>query len=434
MNLLTAVFASIYLAIGYIGLLPERMKWKYYFYLFAYLFSLYFWCDAYLGQWLTPIIVFGSSLILYFSQKNLLSLALSLTGYLILILVDHIFTIPMSIIGNSISYLHEYFEIPVYLLLIPVSFLILRLLRRYLILPKLSIFSSCPKKLLGFFLAELYLGISLIAANFIYGESVSYPTEVLSWNGIIITVFVLSTILIFYNMYDILKKNQELSLQQTQFAVMQDYAKRMESFYEEIRTFRHDYRNILFTMRNYIDEGNTEKLKEYFHKNILNSTNILSDDSFYVGKLYQIEDTAVKSLIYTKLIAILNREINLRVEIANHIPVLPMDSLTLCRILGILLDNAMEAAAESQEKDLQISIVSTETTVVFIITNSTLPLSVPISSVLQRGYSSKKDHDGIGLSTVIKLLDSIPYANLSTKYENAVFCQTLVIQKNVKRR
>jgi len=58
-----------------------------------------------------------------------------------------------------------------------------------------------------------------------------------------------------------------------------------------------------------------------------------------------------------------------------------------------------------------------------------LPLSVPLSRLLERGYSAKKGHEGIGLSTITKLSDSIPYANLYTKYETTVFCQSLEIQK-----
>jgi len=376
----------------------------------------------------------GCSLIIYWgNEKRYLDLIFSLTGYFILIMLNHLFTIPLSILGYYLPYMKEHYPILMYLVLIPVTIIILRLIRKYFILPKLSILYACPQKLLGFFLAELYLGIGLLAVNFIYGESVSYPTEVLSWNGTIITVFVLSTVLIFYNMYDILKKNHELSLQQAQSSVMQDYTRRMEGFYEEIRTFRHDYRNILSTMQNYIDEGNIEKLREYFHNDILDHTDILSDDGFYLGKLHQLEDAAVKSLIYTKVIAVLNRGINLKVEIAERIPVLPMDSLTLCRILGILLDNAMEAAADSPEKELRISIVSTEATVAFIITNSTLPLSVPVGSLLQRGYSTKENHEGIGLFTVMKLLDSVPYANLSIKCEDTVFCQTLEVQRNGRK-
>ena len=181
-----------------------------------------------------------------------------------MVLIDHILTIPLTLSGRSIPYIYEYayLEITVYFILIFSTIPVLRLIRRFLILPKLPVLYSCPKKLQKFFLAEIYLGIALLAANFIYGDSVSYPAEVLSWNGTIISVFVLSTALIFYNMYDILEKNHELSLQQAQSAVMQDYTQRMESLYEELRVFRHDYKNILSTMQNYIDNDRIEELKD----------------------------------------------------------------------------------------------------------------------------------------------------------------------------
>lgn len=435
MKSFASALSGIYLAIGFVGLMPKRMKYVYYVLLGVYLFFLYNCFDIYLGQWLTFPLVIVCSLIVYFGcNKNLFDLILALTGYLIVILCNHVFTIPMTILGKTVSSLYENFEISVYLVLIFVSFSVLRLMRRFFILPKLSILYSCPRKLLGFFLVELYLGIILLAVNFVYGESVSYPAEVLSWNGVIITILVLFTVLIFYNMYDILEKNYELNLQQAQSTVMQDYIHRMESFYEEIRSFRHDYRNILSTMQSYIESENTEELKKYFKKNILNNTDILSDDGFYLGKLYHLEDIAVKSLLYTKLIAIINREINLELEITDPIPILPIESLTLCRVLGILLDNAIEAAAESSEKEIRISIVSTETAVIFIITNSTLPLSIPVSRLFQKGYSSKERHEGIGLSTVIELLDPVPYANLSTRCENTIFCQNLEIQKNAVKK
>ena len=83
------------------------------------------------------------------------------------------------------------FQALVYLILIFTSGSILRLIRRHFILPRLPILYTCPKKLLRFFLAELYIALSLMAVNFIYGESVSSPTEVLSFNGMLITIFAL---------------------------------------------------------------------------------------------------------------------------------------------------------------------------------------------------------------------------------------------------
>lgn len=437
MSLLSAILSGNYMIIGYTGLLPVRMKPIFYLSLYSYLFILYYYLGAYLGQWLTIPLILGCSLIVYLGcHRNILHLTLSLTGYLLLILIDHFFMIPLSVMGKSLLYLHEHYEVTVYLVLILTIFIALRLLRRYFILPRLPILSACPKKLLLCLLAEIYTGLALMTTNFIYGEALSYPTEVLSLNGLIISVFTLITVLIFCNMYDILKKNHELTLQQAQSAIMQDYARRMESLYEEIRAFRHDQRNILATMQHYIDEENTEGLKEYFHKTILRGAPVLSDDGFTLGRLHRLEDDAVKSLLYTKAVAILNHEISFELEIAEKVPLLPMDSLTLCRILGILLDNALEASLDSAEKLLRIAIVTTDTAVLFSITNSTRPLPVPVSSLLKRGYSSKEGHEGIGLATAATLLDRIPQADLSIKYEqgDTSFYQILEIQRNDNKK
>lgn len=429
-NIFIAILSSIYFAIGYLGLLPVHMKSKYYLLLFAYLFSIYYWLNIYFGQWLTIVLILGCSLIIYQGcHKNLLYLAFALTGHLMVILINHTFTIPLSLMGKTIPYLQKHSTVTYLLALVLTIFITLRLLRRFFILPRLSILSTCPKKLLRFFLAELYTGLTLMTVNFIYGESVGYPTEVLSLNGLIITVFTLSTLLIFYHMYGILEKNHELSLQQTQASIMQDYAHRMESLYEGIRSFRHDYRNTLATMQQYIDNENTEALKGYFHETILRDASVLSDDGFALGRLHRLEDDAVKSLLYTKTVAILNHKLNFALEIAEKVPVLPMDSLTLCRILGILLDNALEASLDSAEKMLRIAIVTTDTAVLFSITNSTPPLSVPVSVLLSQGYSSKEGHEGIGLATVMNLLNSVPCAELSTKCEDTVFCQTLEVRQ-----
>lgn len=129
--------------------------------------------------------------------------------------------------------------------------------------------------------------------------------------------------------------------------------------------------------------------------------------------------------------AILNHKIHLKLEIMENIPVLPMDNITLCQILGILLDNALEASLASAEKSLHITIVTTDSSVLFSIANSTLPLLVPMTTLFKRGYSSKEGHEGVGLATAKELLDSISFAELSTKYDGPLFCQTLEILRHI---
>ena len=424
------LLSAIYMMVGYTTLLPKHMKFPYYFTALIYFFAIYTWATS-LGQWVTFLLVLGSSIIIYLGYKqSLLAMILSLTGYLFLVFIQHLCTVPLSFLGISLTYIQENYCVLYLFALTAITYIFLTALKKFFILPHLSILQTCPNKLLLLFLGELYIGIILLAMNFIYGESVGYPTEVLSMNGFIITILTLSAVLIFYGMYDILMKNHELTLQQAQASIMQDYTKRMESFYDEIRVFRHDYRNILATMQHYIDTGNIEELKKYYHDKILADTAILSDDGFFLGKLHLIEDPALKSLLYTKLITILNQKLSLTLELTEPIPVVPVDNLTLCLVLGILLDNAIEASMESPEKTIHLAFIIKENTMILIIANSTLPIDVPIERLIDKGYSTKPNHDGQGLATVAKLLDPLPHVCLFTEYSSKEFRQTLEIRKD----
>lgn len=430
MYYITNLLFTILMSSGYLTLLPIRMKRRYYALLFLYFFSLYSWIAPLTGQLGTFLIIFGGGLIVYFGcQKSVLHVIFALTGHLITILVDHFFTVPLSHVGLPLSYIQQNHFILYLLITIVTTILTLILFKKFVIYPRLNILQTCPTKLLLLFLAELLIGLSLLTFNFIYGESVGYPTEVLSMNGFIITILTLSAVLIFYGMYDILMKNHELTLQQAQADIMQDYTNRMESFYDEIRVFRHDYRNILATMQDYIDNGDIEDLQTYFHDKILSDTEVLSDDGFFLGKLHLIEDHAVKSLLYTKLITILNHKLSLTLELTEHVPVIPLDNLLLCRVLGILLDNAIEASVASDAKMLHLAIVCTDTATTFVIANSTLPLTVPITQLSSQGFTTKENHSGLGLATVHKLLDPLAHVSLFTEYQDSVFRQTLEIQK-----
>lgn len=419
--------SALYMMIGYVSLLPKQMKYRYYITIFIYIFSIYMWATS-LGQWATFLFIFGNTTIIYLgNKKQLFPVLFSLVGYFINVFLQHICTVPLSIIGFSVTYIEENHMLLFLLVQTSISYIILRIIRQFFILPRLPILQTCPHKLLRLFLAETYVSAVLLGFNFIYGESVGYPTDVLSMNGFMIAILTLSAVLIFYGMYDILVKNHELTLQQAQADIMKDYTKRMESFYDEIRVFRHDYRNILATMQDYIDTGDIHALQEYFHDKILANTDILSDDGFFLGKLHLIEDHAIKSLLYTKLISILNHNLSLTLELTERIPDIAIDNLLLCRVLGILLDNAIEASLTSDEKALHLAIVRTDNAVIFSIANSTTPLEVPVSQLSTQGYTTKENHSGLGLYTINKLLDPLSNVSLCTEYHDEIFKQTLEI-------
>ena len=247
---------------------------------------------------------------------------------------------------------------------------------------------------------------------------------------LLIGILTFIAMILSFFMYQLSRKNHALKQQLQNAEVLNGYAQSMENYYEEFREFRHDYKNILATMGEYIRERDWENLQTYFQEKILPSGVSLSSEHFCIGKLHFIENSPIKSILYTKLLAALNDDISLSLEITEPLSYVNMDSLKLCRILGILLDNARESALLTSEKQLTVAIISTEDSTVFSITNSCPPLPVPISKLSQKGFTTMNHHTGLGLYFVQKLVKASDNTDLYTSCNNNFFHQTLEIRKD----
>ncbi len=427
-SIIILLLTILYMGSGFIGLLPHRMNRKYYCYLTIHLFITYTLLTPW-GQWLTLPLVLGSLTIVYFGcEKKIWNVILSLTGYLLAILANHLLTIPLSLLGLTLDKLSTQHGVAFLLAVNLVTIILIFFTRKIFVSPKLTFLQESPRKIQLIFFVQLLLCIGLIATNFVYGDIVGYPTEVLAYNGIIISIFTLFTIIIFYFLCQILQENYKLKLQKKEHEVLNDYAERMESFYEEFRIFRHDYKNILSTLSYYIKENDLPRLQEYFITRILPSGELLSSSSHVIGKLHMIKIPSIKSILYSKLINSLNRGLSPTLELTEPVNEIFIDELNLSRILGILLDNAIESAIETSEKIFSIAIITTENSILFSITNSCLPLEVPVSKLYEKGYSTKENHDGLGLYTVKKITDSLDHVSYAVQY-NGLFQQILEIKK-----
>lgn len=418
----------IYYYVSFTQLLSKKLRLQHsVFLMLHYVFLLCI--EPYFGQWLTFSLAFGSAIIIYFaSHRNLLEVILSLSGYQLTIVINHLCTIPLTLAGISFDKLVTDYAIPLYTICVLLTLFLLRITRKKFIAPKLFFLQSCPRKLQHLFLLQLLICVCVMALNFIYGDAVGFPSHVLTFNGVLISIFSIFTIILFYNLYTLLQENYELNMKQKEQELLKDYTQRMESFYDELRTFRHDYRNILATMQHYIEEENMASLKDYFEEKILPSSDALSSDGFLLGKLHLIEIPAVKSLLYVKLIAALNQKLNITLELTEPVTEIAMDEVDLSRMLGIFLDNAREAALQTEEKLLHIAIVVNEDSVIFSIINSTLPIEVPLSRLEEKGYTCKESHDGLGLFKARQLLDPLDNVFYQVNYDGT-FRQTLEIRK-----
>ncbi|MBR6638375.1 MAG: GHKL domain-containing protein, partial [Lachnospiraceae bacterium] len=91
--------------------------------------------------------------------------------------------------------------------------------------------------------------------------------------------------------------------------------------------------------------------------------------------------------------------------------------------------NAVEAAAETDEKRVDIVFVDMDNSVVIIIKNSTKPLTMPIEQLVKKGVTTKEGHAGMGTTFVVSVVDKLDNARFSLECVDNVFVQKLEIGK-----
>lgn len=284
------------------------------------------------------------------------------------------------------------------------------------------------KKIVYLISLEIILCGLIFVFNVVFGNSIGYTSPVLLFNGILFFLFFLSTGIMIWQLYKTMQEDYRLRARITQAESLGEYALRLENLYQEIRGFKHDYLNILSSMYSYLEEGRFDELKQYYEQKLLPDGKKLAESDMSIGKLGNMKIMELKGLLYTKVLKAADSELHVTVDIPEPIASINMDIPDLIRILGILLDNAIEAALQTSEKELYIGILGGSERDHIRIANSSLP--VPnIAELFKEGYSEKDGHPGIGLYEVNTLLDKHPEALLNTEYKDGSFIQLLWIRQ-----
>lgn len=100
-----------------------------------------------------------------------------------------------------------------------------------------------------------------------------------------------------------------------------------------------------------------------------------------------------------------------------------MDTVDLARILGIFLDNAIEASLTAQQPQIGLNIIRTEAGVSIIINNRFQDNGVELHRLKQKGFSTKAGHQGIGLSNAREIIGSYDNVLLETTMRDGCFIQ-----------
>lgn len=204
---------------------------------------------------------------------------------------------------------------------------------------------------------------------------------------------------------------------------LQEYTHNLETMYNSLRSFKHDYVNILLSLSGYIENGEINELKNYFESKIFPTKNLIDQGDYKLNQLSHICVLEIKSLLCAKMIYAHESGIDVTIDIPDRVEHFPMDTVDLARILGIFLDNAIEAALETKQPQIGLNIIQNETGVSIIISNCFLDNGVTLYQSKQKGFSTKIGHQGIGLSNARKIINSYDNVLHETTIQNSSFIQ-----------
>ena len=204
------------------------------------------------------------------------------------------------------------------------------------------------------------------------------------------------------------------------------YNKTLSILHDNIRCFKHDFSNIVQAIGGYVQTEDMPGLKKYYAQLLedckkVSNLNVLNPEV--------INNPAIYSLLTSKYHDSEEKGISFNVDVFMDLRTLNMKEYEFTRILGILLDNAIEAANECDEKTINVCIRldAKANRQLLIIENTYANKDVDTEKIYEKAYSTKPHNTGLGLWEVRKILSKNNNLNLYTTKDDKFFRQQLEI-------
>ncbi|WP_125583528.1 ATP-binding protein [Levilactobacillus cerevisiae] len=208
------------------------------------------------------------------------------------------------------------------------------------------------------------------------------------------------------------------------------YDRRISDQVRAIREFKQIYQKQMLRLGDYLDAEDYAGLTAYYQT--LNSRWQATSQLAGLEEegLQRLNDPALKSLLFQKLLAAQNKGRTLRLEIPDPVRSLPMNSVRLLRVAGILLDNALEAAPVASQPDIYCAILDYPDAIEFSVANPVLATDPPkINRFMTAGYTTKGQGHGQGLRTVQEIVAETDNASLQIALKRDMLYFTLILTK-----
>ena len=328
----------------------------------------------------------------------------------------------------SISY-DLFVSIPIYrIVLVCIIYLIIYLLYRLVKYFKVNIdvFDNMTVKNKIMIIFSIVLCLVIIASQFYLGL---YYNETMPFVITFIAIFglVSYSVVSIYNLINLSKL--ELTKRELENANLTIHS--LTILHDTVRSFKHDFDNIVNGIGGYIVTEDMDGLKRYYNQ--------LLEDCQKTNNLYAlspnvINQPAIYHMLATKYYDADQKNVNITLNVFLDLNEIEkrMKIYDFTRILGILLDNAIDAATECDKKQINVTFrkeINKNDLILVIVQNTYKNKDVNTEEIYQKGVTSKENHSGLGLWKIRQILMRNNNLNLFTTKNNEFFTQQFEIYK-----
>lgn len=324
---------------------------------------------------------------------------------------------------NNISY-NETVSIPIYrmeylfITYLIVSAILLIIKNKNIYLNILDEFDKKTKLILSltFVLAVLVLCVQFII-TFYYTDILPIPISIMSFICLLsyygISIYTLTRI-------------TKLISTKKQLANAEEYNKTLQIIHDSVRCFKHDFDNTVATLGGYIQTNDMEGLKNYY-KQLENECEKVNN--LYILNPEIINNPGIYSLLTNKYHKAEKQDVKLNISVLMDLNTINMKIYDFTKILGILLDNSIDAASTCEEKIVNVIFREDDKNKrqLLIIENTYLDKNVDINKIFDKGFTGKENHTGLGLWKIRKILKRNNNLNLHTTKTDKYFTQQFEI-------
>ena len=276
------------------------------------------------------------------------------------------------------------------------------------------------RKIYGIILSGSVIANAAFLAATIELTEIRADSMIRAWAAVFVFVLLLFDIVMFkvYVMYQ--EQNQMKRMKQEAMNQLEIYDRQIhekQKVMDEVRKTKHDMKNNMIYLQNLL-KANPEEAEKYLEKFIGKTTK--KTDEFSKSGNFSIDSM----LNYKNMIA---KSKGLSLILEEQIPInLPYENSDLCVILGNLLDNAIEAAENSENKEIDVRIVYAKNKLKITVKNYyTGKIKKDTGGNFISTKSDTKNH-GIGLQSVTRIVDAYGGV-MEVRTDHSVFQVDIII-------